>query len=161
MTKLLDRFFSWIVRWFIRRSPRKEIGYKGGLILALAVLSGCATSKGAKIVAPHSTAELYGVMHTLEAQHGLKHKGKLRVTFKEGTIRTPQGWYGWRVPGGAQGGEYAPYSAIIATHNGKVQVGPWQTCNTAHEFYHHLLYVAGHKNLQTHHDIMRAKGFRW
>ena len=160
MTKRLDRFFAWIVRWFIRRSPRKEIGYKGGLILALAVLSGCATSKGAKIEAPHSTAELYGVMHQLEAQHGLKHKGKLRVTFKEGTIRTPQGWYGWRVPGGAQGGHYGIGSALVATHNGRLQIGHWSTCNTAHELMHRLLDVQGHP-LQTHHDIMRAKGFRW
>jgi hypothetical protein len=134
-------------------------------LLAIAMLAtSCALfdrgSDKPRIDAPHSTAELYGVMHTLEAQHGLKHKGKLRVTYKDGTIRTRYGWYGWAVEGGTKGGHYGGGSALIATHNGRLQVGHWTTCNTAHELMHRLLDVHGHP-LQTHHDIMRGKGFRW
>ena len=117
-----------------------------------------------RIRAPHSVSDIQHALNLAEQQLGLSYRGRpdFRVTYREGTVRTPYGWWGWPL-GGRQvkGGDWSTAGRMtLAVRNGHVQITNPVTCNTVHECGHAILTsrgVAAHE----HHKKMREAGFRW
>lgn len=132
------------------------------LALAVLLLSGCAllgigVDKGTEIEAPHSKDVLYGALHSAEAQLGMQHRGgKIRVRYEEGSVMSSYGWKGKRVDGGILGGTTSSIgNTKLYLTDGKVHPH-----NAEHEMGHQVLFSNGFPANQ-HHEIMKAKGFRW
>lgn len=133
------------------------------LLLAVPLLTGCSTfshsKKGTEIKAQHSTAELYGALHSAEAKLGQTHKGgTIHVRFVPGTeMSNASGWLGKRTSAdrGVALATYGGGAITIYTTNGK-----WRMQDAEHEMAHAVLDARG-VPASEHHNTMKKAGFKW